>query len=106
MIPDPELDALRAFSASIGRNSALTQAAGGNTSIKIDGVMWIKASGTWLSHSLDRDIFVPVQLEDLREGLARDDPACESCLDFVDQALNPNGLRPSIETTVHAIMQH
>jgi rhamnose utilization protein RhaD (predicted bifunctional aldolase and dehydrogenase) len=104
MTPDPELEALRAFSASNGRNPALTQAAGGNTSIKIDGIMWIKASGTWLSHSLDRDIFVPVQLDRLREGLAHDDPACETCLDYVDQALNPTGLRPSVETTVHGLM--
>jgi rhamnose utilization protein RhaD (predicted bifunctional aldolase and dehydrogenase) len=104
MTPDPELDALRAFSASIGRDLALTQAAGGNTSIKIDGIMWIKASGTWLSHSLDREIFVPVQLDRLREGLARDDPACETCLDYIDQALNPTGLRPSVETTVHGLM--
>src|SRR5215216_5629191 len=101
MTPDPELDALRAFSASIGRDPVLTQAAGGNTSIKIDGIMWIKASGTWLSHSLVREIFVPVQLDRLREGLARDDPACETCLDYIDQALNPTGLRPSVETTVH-----
>lgn len=100
----PELDALRAFSASIGRDPALTQAAGGNTSIKIEDIMWIKASGTWLSHSLDRDIFVPVQLDRLREGLAHSDPACETCLDYIDQTLNPKGLRPSVETTVHGLM--
>jgi rhamnose utilization protein RhaD (predicted bifunctional aldolase and dehydrogenase) len=104
MTPIPELDALRAFSAATGRDPALTQAAGGNTSIKIDGIMWIKASGTWLSQSLDRDIFVPVQLDRLRDGLVRGDPACETCLDYVDPALNSAGLRPSVETTVHAVM--
>ncbi len=44
-----ELHALRRLSAGIGSDSALTQAAGGNTSLKEDGVMWIKASGTWLA---------------------------------------------------------
>jgi rhamnose utilization protein RhaD (predicted bifunctional aldolase and dehydrogenase) len=42
---DPEFQALRALSAGVGRNRLRTQAAGGNTSIKRDGVMWIKASG-------------------------------------------------------------
>jgi len=28
---------------------ALVQAAGGNSSIKLDGVLWVKASGTWLA---------------------------------------------------------
>jgi rhamnose utilization protein RhaD (predicted bifunctional aldolase and dehydrogenase) len=99
-----ELDALRRLSASIGADPALTQAAGGNTSIKVDGIMWIKASGTWLAHARDRDIFVPIQLDRLREGMADDDPACETCVDYIDQTLNTNRLRPSVETTVHAVM--
>ena len=34
----------------------------------------------------------------------KDDPACESCTAFVRTDLNSTGLRPSIETTVHALM--
>jgi rhamnose utilization protein RhaD (predicted bifunctional aldolase and dehydrogenase) len=102
--PDLELNALRRLSASIGADPALTQAAGGNTSVKRDGTMWIKASGTWLAHAGDRDIFVPIVLDRLREGMERDDPACETCVAYIDQALNTNSLRPSVETTVHAAM--
>ncbi len=80
------------------------QAAGGNTSLKSDGVMWIKASGTWLKDALARDIFVAVDHAALMHALARNDPACETCSDFVRSDLNASGLRPSIETTVHALM--
>ena len=80
------------------------QAAGGNTSLKSDGVMWIKASGTWLKDALTRDIFVAVDHAALMQALARNDPACETCTAFVRTDLNASGLRPSIETTVHALM--
>ena len=73
-----ELDTLRRLSAAIGVDPALTQAAGGNTSIKLDGIMWIKASGTWLAHARDRDIFVPVKVDLLRRGMERNDPSCET----------------------------
>jgi rhamnose utilization protein RhaD (predicted bifunctional aldolase and dehydrogenase) len=54
---DPEFHALRALSAALGRNRLRT--AGGNPSIKRDGVMWIKASGRQLADALDDDIMVP-----------------------------------------------
>jgi rhamnose utilization protein RhaD (predicted bifunctional aldolase and dehydrogenase) len=97
-----EMAALKALSARVGADPLLVQAAGGNTSLKRDGVMWIKASGTWLMHAATRDIFVPVALAPLLTALERDAPACETCTDFVRSDLNDLGLRPSIETTVHA----
>lgn len=100
----PEFDALRHLSAKVGADPLLVQAAGGNTSIKQDGVMWIKASGTWLKDAMVKDIFVPLDLQRLSAALAADDPACESCTDFVRQDINPFGLRPSIETSVHGLM--
>lgn len=99
-----ELDALRRLSARVGADPLLVQAAGGNTSLKQDGVMWIKASGTWLKDAKARDIFVPVDHAALMAALAHNDPRCESCADFVRTDLNDTGLRPSIETTVHALM--
>jgi rhamnose utilization protein RhaD (predicted bifunctional aldolase and dehydrogenase) len=83
-----------------------TQAAGGNTSLKRDGVMWIKASGTWLAEAETRDIMVPVALAPLREALAAGDPRAEKATAFVLDALNPSGLRPSVETSVHAVIAH
>ena len=101
---DSEFHALRDFSAALGKDPKRTQAAGGNTSIKRDGVMWIKASGTWLAHALERDIMVPVKLPELLAALGAGDPRAEAAVDFVDQAHNPSKLRPSIETSVHAVI--
>ncbi len=99
-----ELLALRRLSARIGQDPALVQAAGGNTSIKQDGILWIKASGTWLSQALERNIMVPVRLKPLLSALAANDPAAEKAQGFVIEDANPEKLRPSIETTLHAAM--
>ncbi len=98
------LDRLRALSARVGADPLLVQAAGGNTSLKDDGVLWIKASGTWLRDAQARDIFVPVDHGALLQALARRDPAADACLPFVRTDLATTGLRPSIETIVHALM--
>lgn len=101
---DRELQALRALSAALGRNRFRTQAAGGNTSIKRNGVMWIKASGRRLADAMDQDIMVPVALDGLRAAALRNDPAADGAAAFVIEELNPSKLRPSIETSVHAIV--
>ena len=100
---DSEFTALRRLSAQAGANPLLVQAAGGNTSLKDAAVMRIKASGTWLAHALERDIFVAVDLPRLRAALERGDADCETPHVFASPD-NPAGLRPSIETTVHALM--
>jgi rhamnose utilization protein RhaD (predicted bifunctional aldolase and dehydrogenase) len=99
-----EFDALRELSAALGVDALRTQGAGGNTSIKRDGVMWIKASGTWLADALTHEIMTPVRLEPLRKAIADGDPRAAAAVDFVDSGANPIGLRPSIETSVHAII--
>ena len=99
-----ELQQLRSLSARAGADPLLVQAAGGNTSLKDNGIMWIKASGTWLKDAATRDIFVAVDHQAILTALAQNDPACESCTSFVRGDLNTTGLRPSIETTVHALM--
>ena len=99
-----ERDKLRRLSARVGADPLLVQAAGGNTSLKENGVMWIKASGTWLKDADARDLFVPLDHAAIVDALAKNDPACESCTSFVRTDLNSTGLRPSIETTVHALM--
>lgn len=101
-----EFDALRAFSARIGGDPLLTQAAGGNTSIKDGDTLWIKASGTWLAEALDRDIFVPVMMPPLLDAVAAARPEAEEAHLFTVTDQNPSGLRPSIETTVHALLPH
>jgi rhamnose utilization protein RhaD (predicted bifunctional aldolase and dehydrogenase) len=99
-----EFEKLRALSARLGNDPLLVQGAGGNTSLKQDGVMWIKASGTWLKHAAEKDIFVPLDFQRLTMALSEDDPDCESCLPFVRADMNTSSLRPSIETSVHGLM--
>ena len=99
-----DYEALLILAARVGSDPALVQGPGGNVSIKHGEVMWIKASGTWLTHALTKPLMVPVALEPLLAGLERGDPACDACVDFVRTDLNPGGLRPSIETSVHAVM--
>ena len=42
-------DELVDVSARIGRDIDLVQGAGGNSSAKEGGVLWVNASGTWLA---------------------------------------------------------
>ena len=101
---DNEIRVLRELSAALGADPLRTQGAGGNTSIKRDGVMWIKASGTWLADALAQDIMTPVRLDPLRKAIFDGDPRAATATDFVDTQLNVSGHRPSIETSVHAII--
>jgi rhamnose utilization protein RhaD (predicted bifunctional aldolase and dehydrogenase) len=96
-----QLDDLRHMSARVGRNVLLVQGAGGNSSIKQDDLLWVKASGTWLADAEHKDIFVPVSLGAARSALAQGD-------ERVPLASNVGSttLRASIETSLHALMPH
>ncbi|MBB2157115.1 class II aldolase [Gluconacetobacter diazotrophicus] len=100
------LDALRRLSARLGADPRRTQGAGGNTSIKDGGTLWIKASGTWLAHALDRPIMVPVALAPLLDACRQGKPEAEKAAGFVvaQPGTPAAALRPSIETTVHAVI--
>ena len=99
---DPRVltDAFRALSARLGQDPLQVQGPGGNTSIKSDDVMWIKASGTELANATRDDIFVPVDLAKARaEANGAGDGSCK------DTVIDPTcTLRPSIETTFHAAL--
>jgi|UPI00048A776B rhamnose utilization protein RhaD (predicted bifunctional aldolase and dehydrogenase) len=89
----------------LGQNILLVQGAGGNVSWKEDGVLWVKASGTWLSDALNQDIFVPVDLEsitfEVEKGNFDFQPKILEGLDFFSSDIK---LRPSIETMIHGLM--
>lgn len=99
-------DSFVELSRKIGSDILKTQGAGGNTSLKQDGTMWVKASGTWLAHAGERDIMVPVEVAPLVRALRDGDPRAEKATDFVVSRLNSSGLRPSIETSFHAALLH
>ena len=84
-------------SARLGRNPHLVQAATGNTSLKRDGVLWIKASGRWLADATRDEIFFPLNLADTLNRIdAGSDPS--------DQPGFNDRLRPSVETAMHAVL--
>ena len=98
--PPHDLKDLRQCSAIIGADRLLVQAAGGNTSIKQDGVMWIKASGTQLAQALDQEIFVAVDLTAMANDIANQPQFADEPQRYL---IHKDGLRPSIETSLHAV---
>ncbi len=97
------LKELSEVSARIGSEPLLVQGPGGNTSIKIGDELWVKGSGVWLAEAARRQIFTCVSLAQVRERLAAGD--AENLADTVLPNGDP-GLRPSIETALHALMPH
>lgn len=89
---------IEALCARIGADRLLVQGAGGNVSWKDGEALWIKASGTWLRDATAQDIFVPVDLPALQAALGAKQ------FDAAPRALKQEGLRPSIETVLHALM--
>ena len=82
----PDIDELRNLSVKLGRDPLLVQAASGNTSIKLRGELWIKASGKWLADAGWDEIFVPVNRNTLEPVHGK--------------------LTPSIETAMHVALPH
>ena len=96
-----ELVSLGQLSARIGRDPLLVQASSGNTSIKTDGILWVKASGKWLADAEQHQIFVPVDLAEVRECLRQN-------TDFagIDSSSSQTRMSASIETFMHAAFPH
>jgi rhamnose utilization protein RhaD (predicted bifunctional aldolase and dehydrogenase) len=86
------------YSHLLGKQKHLVQGAGGNTSYKEDGTLWVKASGAKLVDANKNNIFVAL---DHQKAL---DACRNNKEDFTASMLTNNGLRPSIETSLHAIM--
>jgi rhamnose utilization protein RhaD (predicted bifunctional aldolase and dehydrogenase) len=98
---ESEIDSLLEVSARLGADPLLIQAATGNTSLKRDGVLWIKASGKWLAHADREEIMVPVDLDETRSRIDHNvDPAGQSAI------VNGKTLGTSVETAMHAVLPH
>lgn len=91
-----ELACLRELSARVGSDPLLVQASNGNTSIKLEGILWIKASGKWLARANREEIFIPVDLA----------KAGEQTREIAKRPVSRNRMRPSIETAMHAVLPH
>ena len=104
MLPqnNSKLLSLRLLSTQIGADPLLVQGPGGNTSIKIGEVLWVKASGKSLIAASSEEIFIPISYKSVRQKLLEgmSDPLNGQIIG----SLTSSTLRPSIETTLHAIM--
>lgn len=100
-----ELDALTEAALAIGQDLLLVQGAGGNISEKKDnGTFYIKASGTRLKEAREKNIFVPLDLERARKEVLVSENITQSILE--NTMYDIAGLRPSIETAIHALLPH
>ncbi len=89
-----DLSPLLELAGRVGRNPLLTQASTGNISLKLDGALWIKASGKWLADATGGKILIPLDLAAARTAIRQNiDPA----------ELYPNA---SIETAMHITLPH
>jgi rhamnose utilization protein RhaD (predicted bifunctional aldolase and dehydrogenase) len=71
-----ELQPLLELTHRVGLNPLFTQASTGNSSVKLDGVLWIKASGRWMADALRDDFLIPLHLAEVAGCLRRNiDPA-------------------------------
>ena len=94
-----ELASLRDLSARLGSDPLLVQASNGNTSIKLDGILWIKASGKWLAHAMQEEMLVPLELAEVKESI-------RTGAEIASRYAQKDELRPSIETAMHALLRH
>jgi rhamnose utilization protein RhaD (predicted bifunctional aldolase and dehydrogenase) len=78
----------------MGSDPLLTQASTGNSSIKREDILWIKASGKWMADAMHDEILIPLDLAEVRER--------------VKQKIDPAQHYPcaSIETAMHAVLPH
>jgi len=94
MSSQAELEALAELTERVGSDPLLAQASTGNSSVKLGGVLWIKASGKWMADALRDDIFIPLDLTEVTDRLR--------------QGIDPVGRYPnaSLETGMHAALRH
>ena len=90
-----ELQPLLELTQRVGSDPLLTQASTGNSSAKLDGVLWIKASGKWMADALRDDILIPLDLAEVVRECLR-------------QGVDPAERYPSasLETAMHAVLPH
>jgi rhamnose utilization protein RhaD (predicted bifunctional aldolase and dehydrogenase) len=96
-----KLEEFFAASRQLGSDRNIVQGAGGNTSYKLGNELIVKASGTRLDNA-EEATFARVNLDCCRDLVGS--PADMDLADcMTDTARN---IRPSIETTLHAVIPH
>jgi rhamnose utilization protein RhaD (predicted bifunctional aldolase and dehydrogenase) len=98
---DPQIRSLLELSARVGADPLLVQASTGNTSVKTNGILWVKASGRWLAHAGRTEMLVPVDLAQTRWQVLRETNPAGQC-----RMVGGQPLMTSVETAMHAVLPH
>ena len=108
----PEIKELIEISRYYGSNKDFVIAGGGNTSFKDDETIWIKASGQALA-DLNEEELVSLsrkKLHIISSGVYSEDPVIREEQvkdDLFRSIIGPgNNMRPSVETSLHEIIQY
>ncbi|MFD0867376.1 FGGY-family carbohydrate kinase, partial [Tessaracoccus lubricantis] len=110
--PSPErpsglLREIVSLSNEFGADPAFTRAGGGNSSVKADGVLWIKPSGVSMA-TLTADDLVPLAVDTLTAALSAPDPdpALGDPVNHLASLarLDDGPRRPSVEILFHALI--
>ncbi|MDA9659571.1 class II aldolase/adducin family protein [Alphaproteobacteria bacterium] len=99
-----EYDLFLKYSKEIGMDTSMIQAAGGNTSLKQDNIMWVKASGKWLVDAQSDELMVPLSISKIKNALEDNKCIDNDIINCVNFEISPVGLRPSVEAPMHAIL--
>jgi rhamnose utilization protein RhaD (predicted bifunctional aldolase and dehydrogenase) len=84
--------------SAIGKDPFLSQGAGGNYSWKSEDSLFVKASGMWLSEAKNKNIFIEINIKKYLNDIK------ENNFNVDLNNYSENGLKPSIETSMHALL--
>jgi rhamnose utilization protein RhaD (predicted bifunctional aldolase and dehydrogenase) len=99
------LDTLVQLSRRIGEDSRLVQPGGGNTSIKADGVLLVKGSGTDL-RTIGPAGFSRLDLARLATLRTAERMTDADMMRFMAACMLADGPAPSVETPLHGLLPH
>ncbi len=100
-----DLDLRVYTSRLLGEVADLVLHGGGNTSLKVDDVLYVKGSG-WDLATITEDGFSPVKLSTLIELANLDSLSDSDMVNYQKKALIKDAPNPSIEAIVHAILPY
>ena len=101
---DP-LDSLVRLSHLLGRDMRLVQPGGGNTSIKVNGELLVKGSGTDL-RTIGREGFTRLSLSRLAPLAEAESLTDAEMMRFMAGCMVGDGPAPSVETPLHSLLPH
>jgi rhamnose utilization protein RhaD (predicted bifunctional aldolase and dehydrogenase) len=101
---DP-LAALVQLSNRIGQDPRLVQPGGGNTSVKLDGTLLVKGSGTDL-RTIGPDGFTRLSLARLDALAEAESMSDAEMMRFMAGCMLGEGPAPSVETPLHSLLPH